>query len=330
MKKALLFALIFGLLLTGCISRATPTLDMAQIQTIAAQTAVVQATQISFQTQVARLTQGLPTVFPTQQPSNTPVVVTAVPSPTVAVPTPAPTFTTLPPTPAPTQPLPTARPTLVPRPGGNYTASKLGTPPKLDGVWDEWQSTKYPMTSVVWNRNSNSWSGADDLEGSFRVGYDAQYLYIAVKALDDIYSQNASGADLYKGDSVEILLDAGLGGDYYSQELSADDYQLGISPGKPDPSGTREAYLWFPRSSAGSRSSVNIAAVSASGTWRLEAAIPRSGSGVTPSGGMQLGFAISISDCDDRDGASQDTMVSSAPGRRLTDPTTWGILTLAP
>lgn len=331
MKRALLFALIFSLLLTGCFNRQTPTLDMAQIKTIAAQTAVVQATQIMFQTQVARLTQGLPTSIPTQEPTNTPVVITAV-STQPAVVTPAPTQPVVPPppgpTPLPTLPQPTPRPTLVPRPGGSYVASKLGKAPNLDGVWDEWTTTKFPITAVVWNRNGNSWSGSADLEGSFRIGYDANYLYIAVKVLDDTYSQNNTGENIYKGDSVEVLIDADLTGDYYSDQLTGDDYQLGLSPGKGGTSGTREAYLWFPRGSAGSRSSVNIGSVSTSDTWRLEAAIPWSVLGVTPSNGLKLGFALSISDCDDKDGASQDAMVSTAPGRYLSEPTTWGTLTL--
>ncbi len=333
MKKALLFALIFSLLLTGCFNRQTPTLDMAQIKTIAAQTAVVQATQITFQTQVARLTQGLPTSIPTQAPTNTPMVVTAVPTQPVVLPSALPTNTavvppTLGPTPAPTQPQPTQRPTLVPRPGGSYVASKLGSAPTLDGVWDEWTSTKFPITAVVWNRNGNSWSGSDDLEGSFRIGYNANYLFIAVKVLDDTYSQNNTGENIYKGDSVEVLIDTDLNTDYYSDDLSGDDYQLGLSPGKGGTSGTREAYLWFPRSAAGSRSSVTIGSVSTSDNWRLEAAIPWSVLGVTPSSGLKLGFALSISDCDDKDGASQDTMVSTAPNRYLTEPTSWGILTL--
>lgn len=332
MKKQLFVIMILGLAFSACTPRLTPTLDMGQIMTIAAQTAVVQATQISFETQVAQKTQSLPPTQPATQPpllaTNTPVVIT-VAAPTSVPPTAVPTYTSTPvasatPTAVPATPVPT----LVPRPGGAYTAAWLNSAPVLDGVWDEWTTTKFPITAVTWNRTSTSWSGAADLEGSFRIGYDASYLYVAVKVLDDIYAQNADGEDIFQGDSIEILLDTNLTGDYYYNVLSPDDYQLGISPGKRNPDGEKEAYLWFPQSVAGTRTQVKIAAVRSDDSWRVEAAIPWSVFGVTPTSGSQFGFALSISDCDDGDGESQDTMVSTAPGRALTNPLTWGTLTL--
>jgi len=72
---------------------------------------------------------------------------------------------------------------------------------------------------------------------------------------------------------------------------------------------------------------VTIGSISSSGLWRLEAAIPWSVLGISPYKGMHLGFAISVSD-NDNPGTQQESMVSNAPGRMLTDPTTWGDLVL--
>lgn len=100
------------------------------------------------------------------------------------------------------------------------------------------------------NFGLNNWTDRTDLEGSFRIGWDNDNLYIAVKVIDDKYVQQASGYDIYMGDSIEILLDRDLAGDFFGTELNADDFQLGISPGNPNTNGVKEAYLWFPKTSS--------------------------------------------------------------------------------
>jgi hypothetical protein len=180
-------------------------------------------------------------------------------------------------------------------------------------------------TRRVWQRN---WKNGSDLEGSFRLGWDQNYLYLAVKIIDDVYVQNAGGQDIFLGDSIELLLDKDLLGDFYSTSLSQDDFQLGISPGNPDVNGTKEAYLWFPANIAGSRPDVKIAAVRANGVTRVEAAIPWSTFGITPAVDQRYGFVLSISDNDTAGTQRQESMVSSISTRVLTDPTTWGEMLL--
>ena len=207
-----------------------------------------------------------------------------------------------------------------------YTAKYLSTPPVLDGDWGEWTTTQFPISYVVYGKDS--WSNKDDLEAAFRIGWDNNYLYLAVKVRDDKYVQKATGVEIYKGDSIELLLDVDLYGDFYDQTLNADDYQLGLSPGNPDTGGTKEAYLWYPSSVAGSRPQVTIAALGGDGLYRIEAAIPWSLFGMAPSSGRRFGFAMSVSDNDNTGSNVQQTMISTAASRRLTDPTTWGELVL--
>jgi hypothetical protein len=202
----------------------------------------------------------------------------------------------------------------------------MSTPPTIDGVWDEWTSRAYPANAIVFGRDQ--WAGPEDLEPSFRIGWNNNNLYLAVKVYDDKYVQNATGKDLFKGDSIEILFDNNLFGDFLNNTLNADDYQIGISPGNPDPDTAEEAYLWYPADQAGSRSQVTIAAVGSAGLYRIEFAIPWSVLGVNPSQGQQFGFALSVSDNDNSNQNVQQTMASSTNNRMLTNPTTWGILTL--
>lgn len=254
---------------------------------------------------------------PTLQPTNTSMPTeTEEPTDTVA-PTTAPTNT----------PANTAPPPAQGTRGYLMYAGYLNFDPSIDGSWEDWKdyTTQYPVTNVVFGRSN--WSGADDLKASFAAAWDYDYLYIGVKVHDDVYTQEAKGADLYKGDSIELLVDANLNGDYYVKSLSPDDYQLGISAGSGGSS--PEAYLWFPTEKTGSRtSSVTSGFTDEDGLWRIEARIPWSVFGITPAKGMHIGFAVSVSDDDNKTSKLQQTMVSSAPYRNLLDPTTWGELVL--
>ena len=238
-------------------------------------------------------------------------------------------------TPAPTEtpqitntntPPPTLTANPMKRSSGYFVASYLNSPPVIDGDWADWSTIEYPAGSVVFG--AANWENDDDLESAFRIGWDYTYLYIAVKVKDDVYVQNATGTEFWKGDSIEILLDTNLYDDFYYSSLSVDDYQLGISPGNPDTNGTKEAYLWYPYGIAGPRTQVSVASIGGSGVYRVEAAIPWTVFGVSPSMNRHFGFAISVSDNDTVGTTEQQSMVSSTSTRRLTNPTTWSELVL--
>lgn len=267
---------------------------------------------------VVTSTPEAPTAAPTETPTiiaDTPTVTVTSTSTAATVPTVAPVFIT-----------PVGGGQI--RPGGYFVAQYLSTKPVLDGNWDEWTTTQYPAGYITYGYDQ--WTGENDLASSFRVGWDSQYLYVAAKVKDDVYAQNAQYHDIYKGDSLEILLDTDLYGDYYYDELSSDDYQLGISPGRPDVNGVREAYLWYPYRIAGPRPEVQIAAVKDVGLYRVEIAIPWALFGTTPSVGRHYGFAFSVSDNDIVISNVQESMASSVAGRHLTHPMSWGELVLGP
>jgi hypothetical protein len=198
--------------------------------------------------------------------------------------------------------------------------------PTIDGNWAEWidNTVNYPIQSLVFG--GSNWSGNDDLEGSYILGWNNTYLFVSVKVHDDVYVQNESGDGIYLGDSVELLIDTDLYGDFYNDDLSADDYQIGISPGNPTAGNNPEVFKWFP--TAGGIASVAIGAYYAEGIYRVEFRIPWSKLGVTPWSGEALGFAISISDNDNPSANEQQTMMSNDPLRHLTEPTTWGTMVI--
>jgi len=215
------------------------------------------------------------------------------------------------------------------RGGTLMKAAYLTDAPVMDGTYAEWveDTYKYAVPYVVWQKVN--WKDVADLEGVFAAGWDEEYLYISVKVTDDVFVQNKTGEMMYLGDSVEILIDANLDGDFYSATLSQDDYQFGISPGNPDKGINKEVYLWYPVSKKGNKSNVLVSSqFEISPIYRVEVGIPWSLLEITPATGMHIGFAVSVNDNDKPDENLQQTMISTAQYRDFLDPTTWGELVL--
>lgn len=257
-------------------------------------------------------------VPPSATTAAEPTETTAPPAPT-ATNTVAPTNTTAP------QPTRTAPAT---RSGVTITASFMNDRPTIDGRLDEWPSLeRHRITDVVFG--ANRYTGEEDLSArAVMFGWDEDFLFIAGRVIDDDYVQTAEGENIFLGDSLEILLDADVPGDYYDQSLNDDDYQLGISPGYGEPGVDMEAWLWYPRSERGEADEVRIGAMEVDDGYRFEIAIPWDLFDIDPQTGRTFGFAFSISDNDNPNDDVQQTMVSTVPRRVLTDPTTWGNLTL--
>lgn len=275
---------------------------------------------------------------PVEKSTNTapaPVVVTPTPGtadtqapqPTVAQPTAQPTLalatqvvktnTAIAPSATTIKPTNTTPPTATAKPVVTAYGTFFTSSPIIDGDWGEWSGTQYPMDKVVYG--GANWSSTTDLEASVQIGWDATYLYIAAKVHDDKYVQKATGENIFKGDSLEILI---LNGSTI--------YQIGWTAG----AGTAvvgdgfEAYRWFPTNKAGKLTNLKIAAKGGDGLYRVEVAIPWADLDITPAKGATYRFAVSVSDNDDTTANKQQTMMSNSPDRILVDAYSWGYLIL--
>ena len=229
------------------------------------------------------------------------------------------------------------------RSGPSIAASYIDKTIGIDGDLYEWDSPIQKVINYV-VYGGDKWAGEEDCSGTVVAGWDEDYLYIGVRVKDDNYVQEAIKEQMYLGDSIEILFDRYVSPDYNLQSMSADDYQLGISPGQygiepcmilsgkgatgctPQPP---QAYLWFPKADAEKKTEVKIGSIESGTGYQVEFKIPWSLLGVAnPSSGDHFGFAISIND-NDLDGTlKQQTVVSNVPGRFYANPTTWGDLYL--
>ncbi len=212
----------------------------------------------------------------------------------------------------------------------NVEAIRLPSPPAIDGLLDEWgELPLYESTFLVFQ--ASTWDGSNDLRAVWRLGWDLNHLYIGVEVADDIHVQTQTGNQLFKGDSLDMQFDTDRNGDL-GPNLSPDDYQITFSPG--DFTGFPPSAFRFQGTTGGQildapgGNQVTVQARQTPTGYALEAAIPWTDLNLSPSEGLVIGLALNANDNDSPGTAVQEVMKSHVVTRTLTDPTSWGTLTL--
>ena len=246
---------------------------------------------------LSRLNQGAtsPTLTPAPLATFTGLAVAATA-------TTAPPSATVPPTPSATPPVVIAGPRQ--GNGPDAVAPALTRRIELDGNLREWDAPAVPIANVT--HRSEEWLGPDDLSGSAQFTWDESYLYLAVTRTDDRHVQVYEGFELYRGDSVELWIDADLLGDFDEPAANGDDYHFAFSPGdfqrlRP------EGVIYHPGERDEQRNAaLKVRAEQQANGYTLEARIPWQLMGVAPSPGMVLGYAVVLNDNDDLDATPDD------------------------
>lgn len=207
------------------------------------------------------------------------------------------------------------------RSGPDVEAVFLSSPPVIDGDPSDWTANTYAMENIVFGEGF--YADKSDLSGVFQIGWDNDALYIGAVIRDTRFVQTATESELYRGDGLEILIDTDLSGDFYSDELSSDDYQIGFSPGNLIQSSDPEAYIWYPGSQAGTALQINVAGQQTADGYAMEVKIPWSVLGISPNANQRYGFVLSVNDNDSVGDVQQQSVVSFGYQRTLFDPTGW-------
>jgi hypothetical protein len=253
----------------------------------------------------------------------------------VTPPTGTPTETPLPSETSP--PPPTGTPTLTPTPpqrrsGNGVSVEALPCNPAIvadadqSGDWDAQASrASVPIIEVVFGGEARQ--GSSDLAGTANVCWASGGLALFVTVIDDTHVQTQTGANIFKGDEVEIFLDADLRGDYYEETWDDDDTQIGLSPG--DFAGLApEAFRYRPPGAP--IVGAQVAAAPRDVGYSLEAIIPWSALGISPETDQPHGFCLAVSDNDQPDTAQQESLVSNCLHLESSNPTTYSNLILLP
>ena len=253
-----------------------------------------------------------PTIPPTRTPTST-LPPTAIPT---ATPTPAPTLT------------PTTLPTATPITASDVVAHRLSSPPIIDGLLAEWKG-RPAYLSAFRVYTAPDWNGEESLTAVWYLAWDADNLYLAVDVTDDVHVQTQTGNQVFRGDSVEIQVDT----NYTARAtgLNPAVYQLLFSPGDfqtlpPSAVRLRGNEIGQIRDAPGHN--IIVAARQTASGYTLEAAVPWSDLSLIPRERLVLGFALNANDNDTLGTARQEVMMSNVPTRLLTNPSSWGTLTL--
>lgn len=211
-----------------------------------------------------------------------------------------------------------------------FTAAYMSNRPVIDGDWREWSATLYPVEAL--SAGEDKWMDGNDLSASFRTGWDLQNLYIAVKVKDDTHAPSTDLQHMDQGDAVILYFDSDLRGDFPATGMGLDDFSIGFQAGQPGIGDTPRAYQWTPGVGSGQRGDIQVAATpytkDAERGYYLEAAIPWSVLSYQPQGGQEYGFVLAVTDADDTNQITQQSVVTSVLGWQPNNPTTWGMLSL--
>jgi hypothetical protein len=210
----------------------------------------------------------------------------------------------------------------------NVTAVRVDTAPILDGNLGEWEGIP-ATTSSHRVYNIAGWDGSADLTAVWRLAWDGSNLFVAAAVADDTHVQIETGSQMFKGDSLEMQIDTNPGA--HARRVNRNTYQVILSPGNLDdlpPSAFRFQGTAEGRIVDAPGHLIEVAAQETADGYTLEAAIPWRSLSVTPEEGMVLGLALNANDNDTPGTAVQEVMMSHVATRTLTDPSTWGTLTL--
>ncbi len=213
------------------------------------------------------------------------------------------------------------------------TAFRAAAPPSIDGNLGDWEGVPeaYRLQTEVFLAPDVVNRLGDDSPGVVLVRYDDTALYMAVVSSDDIYSQQNTGNQIFRGDALDInLTTASPGG--ISERPDGDDFQLTMTPRAAD---GQPSIVWFTGNGVEFDDNttelpvVVAGAFDGSGAWQLEAAIPWSVFGLPgpPSGDLAALVAVFDNDGEVVDGRPQQTVILGHTSAEFQRPLTWGTLT---
>lgn len=201
------------------------------------------------------------------------------------------------------------------------------TPDGLNGEWAR-DETWYPSAFLIETQN---FSNRADALGLWRVYWDANYLYLLVHVYDDAHVQVSNSNEIYRGDSIEIEIDANLKDGKTVTDSNDNTYQIIVSPGNFNDLPAKVSRYRGQRLGKEAEE-FNHTILAGSGKTKdgyiLEVAIPWSEIHIMPKAGLELGFALSVNDVDTAESLEVEATYSNAWQRQWRKPDSWGTLKL--
>jgi hypothetical protein len=199
---------------------------------------------------------------------------------------------------------------------------KPDPPPAIDGQLDEWQGVPNAWTIDTKEQcvhGGNKWASPADLSAKVWLAWRQDYLYLATDVTDDRHQQKGRAENMWRGDHIELYLDATPDAEPERKIFGAGQMQFGFNPGNLEKTGdplvdiAPEAVVFNPLGFA--PEGVLIAAKKTEKGYALEAAVPwaliaRIGGKAAelPAVGKTLAIEVGISDTDGSEAAQEKMM----------------------
>jgi hypothetical protein len=197
---------------------------------------------------------------------------------------------------------------------------KCYTPPVIDGKIDEW--TLYDKAQIANPTiKKENFTSIKDCSGIIYSCWDDTNFYFAVQVTDDVFSQIYTGNQINNGDSVTLVFDTDLPGDFNIPFYNSDDSQMDFSPGNFSAI-KASAFINFPAKTA---KDIVIESTQPNGAYIIEASIPwENFVSYGPKDLDVLGFTATIFDTDNQE--STELAMSSSPQFDINNTGTLGTL----
>jgi hypothetical protein len=182
---------------------------------------------------------------------------------------------------------------------------KPDPPLTIDGDLSDWTTVPDAITLNTKQHvtvGGANWKGADDLSATVHLAWRQETLYVAADVTDNVLRQTQRGANLWKGDHIELYLDTAPGFNADKTVFGPRQFQIGLSPGNFSHIGDAltdippEGYAFLPAGTVAK--DVAVASRKTANGYTIEAAIPWTNFNFKPQVGLPLAVEVAVSDTD--------------------------------